>query len=44
MSKGETKVQSAEGVKKTHRRRKKRLKIIIPVVLVLAAQIGRAHV
>ncbi len=40
MSKGETKVQSAEGVKKTHRRRKKRLKIIIPVVLVLAALIG----
>ena len=40
MSKGETKVQSAEGVKKAHRRRKKRLKIIIPVVLVLAALIG----
>ena len=40
MSKGETKVQSAEGVKKTHRRRKKPLKIIIPVVLVLAALIG----
>lgn len=40
MSKGETKVQSAEGVKKALRRRKKRLKIIIPVVLVLAALIG----
>lgn len=40
MSKGEKKAQNAEGVKKTGRRRKKRLKIIIPVVLVLAVFIG----
>jgi len=40
MVKGEKKAQNAEGVKKTGRRRKKRLKIIIPVVLVLAVFIG----
>ena len=34
MSKGENKAQNAEGVKRKSRRRKKRLKIIIPVVLV----------
>ncbi len=40
MSKGEKNVQNAEGGKRTHRRRKKKLKIIIPVVLVLAVLIG----
>lgn len=40
MSKGEKKGQNAEGVKRTNRRRKKRLKIIIPVVLVLAVVFG----
>ncbi|MDE6622019.1 MAG: efflux RND transporter periplasmic adaptor subunit [Lachnospiraceae bacterium] len=35
MSKEEKKAQNTQGVKKPHRRRKKRLKIIIPVVLVL---------
>lgn len=37
MSKGEKKVQNAAGAKRSGRRRKKRLKIIIPIVLVLAA-------
>lgn len=36
MSRGEKKVQNAAGAKKTGRRRKKRLKIIIPIVLVIA--------
>lgn len=37
MSRGEKKVQNTAGAKKPGRRRKKRLKIIIPIVLVIAA-------